>query len=93
MGARQRLPVGQQDVRAGGVGMPSGGAAMGARQGLPVGRGYVQVCGGFRLYEGVAVGARQRLSVDKGNLLAERGDVGEHKHGGMDTREHQLMVK
>ena len=42
MGARERLPVGREDVRVGGGGRPPRDAEVGARERLPVGRADVR---------------------------------------------------
>ena len=63
MGARERLPVGLEDVRVGGEVRESRGDAVGARERLPVGCGDVLVGGAERAPRDTAVGARERLPV------------------------------
>ena len=65
VGARERLPVGRDDVQGGGAERTPRGAAVVARERLPVERVYVLVGGEGRTLRGAAVGARERLPVEQ----------------------------
>ena len=68
VGARERLPVGQEDVRGRGGVRPLRDVEVGARERLPVGRGDVRERGVWRSPRGAEVGARERLPVGRADV-------------------------
>jgi len=73
VGARERLPVGREDVRPRGGLRPPRGAEVGARERLPVGRADVRVRGAERPPRDSEVGARERLPMGREDVRV-RGD-------------------
>ena len=70
--ARERLPVGQVDVRDGGEGRTPRRPAVGTGGRLSVGRRYVRARGNGREPRGAAVGMRQRLPVGRADVFCGR---------------------
>jgi len=87
VGARERLPVGREDVRVRGGGRVSRGATLGVRERLPIGRVHVIEGGGWRAPRCAAVGARERLPVE----LAHAPSC-ERAHTGMGGGERRTRV-